>query len=58
MYAVVTFGFQAGDHVPVMPFDDVAGSGDEEICPAHDAGIWIKAGVTNAMLVVTAVGRL
>jgi hypothetical protein len=51
VYVVVVVLFNAGDHVPVIPFVDVMGSG-AKVAPEQMGGTALKIGVALALTVI------
>ena len=51
VYVVVAVLSSAGDHAPVMPFNDVVGSGDN-VAPAQIGATGLNVGVTLLLTVI------
>ena len=51
MYVVVVVLFNAGDHVPVIPFVDVVGNGDK-VVPEQIGATGLKLGVTLGLTMI------
>jgi hypothetical protein len=56
VYNVVAVLLLAGDHVPVIPFNEVVGN--ENISPEQIEAIWVKVGVTIGFIVIDNVVEL
>ena len=54
VYVVVAVLFNAGDHVPVIPFVDVVGSADN-VAPEQIAATAVKVGITFGLTVIVSV---
>ena len=48
VYDVVAVLFNAGDHVPFIPFVDVVGK-DDKLVPEHIEDTWLNVGVTGVL---------